>query len=117
MDKPKWEKVRSGLAYTWWETWTTPDWGWTPCQDIPEPDKDLMFFPPPQTAEDRRYHKTRLIDPTCGACPVRRECGEYAIEAGIPHGWWGGMDERERTEERRKRAGGRLHGDKKSDRR
>lgn len=112
MSTPKWEQVRSGYAYTWWESWTAPDWGWTPCQELADVDKDLIFFPPPQQPSDRAYHRRKFIEPMCGNCPVRRECAEYAIEAGIPHGWWGGMDEHERTEERRRRAGGRLHGDR-----
>lgn len=112
MGEPKWERVRTGLNHTWWESWTQPDWGWTPCQELSEPDKDLIFFPPPQTTSERAAHKRRLIDPICGECPVRRECGEYAIQAGIPNGWWGGMGEQERTAVRRERAGGRLHGDR-----
>lgn len=113
--KITWKRVRHGLAYTWWESWTTPDWGWSPCQELTSLDKDMTFFPPESV--QRSYHKKRLIEPICTDCPIRRECGEYAIEVGIPHGFWGGMDERERTEVRRRRAGGRLHGDKKSDRR
>lgn len=112
MATPKWERVRTGLAYTWWESWTTPDWGWTPCQELSDMDKDLLFFPPPQDVSEKRYHKRKLVDPICGECPVRQECGEYAIQAGIPHGWWGGMDPQERTAIRRERAGGRLHGDR-----
>lgn len=33
----------------------------------------------------------------CVACPVARQCGEYAIETREAHGIWGGMTVRERA--------------------
>jgi WhiB family transcriptional regulator, redox-sensing transcriptional regulator len=32
----------------------------------------------------------------CDACPVRRECLEYAMKTNEPHGIWGGMSTYER---------------------
>lgn len=32
----------------------------------------------------------------CLFCPVMRKCADYALEIGIPHGVWGGLDELER---------------------
>ena len=32
----------------------------------------------------------------CGSCPVKAECLEYALDAKIDHGVWGGCSERER---------------------
>lgn len=32
----------------------------------------------------------------CLDCPIFWECQGYAVEAGIPDGTWGGMDERTR---------------------
>lgn len=31
----------------------------------------------------------------CSRCPVREQCGEFAIEAGEVYGVWGGMTERD----------------------
>lgn len=110
MSEIKYERVRFSTLDAWWEAWTAPDWGWTPCQELTDADKDAIFFPPPSSVNE--YHKKRVIEPICGDCPVRVECGEYAITVGIVEGYWGGMSSRERTVERRKRNGGRLHGDK-----
>ena len=39
----------------------------------------------------------------CEECPVRLRCLEYALGEGIAHGVFGGMTERERRAERRRR--------------
>lgn len=39
----------------------------------------------------------------CARCPVLDQCREYALENGIHHGIWGGMSERQRRRERRRR--------------
>jgi WhiB family redox-sensing transcriptional regulator len=36
----------------------------------------------------------------CATCPVRRQCREYALEAGEKFGVWGGQAARPRTAER-----------------
>src|SRR5262249_36490080 len=41
----------------------------------------------------------------CRTCPVRRECLAWALMVGEEHGIWGGLDENERRELRRTRAG------------
>ena len=41
----------------------------------------------------------------CGACTVRAECLEYALEHRIEHGVWGGASERERRRILRRRRG------------
>jgi WhiB family transcriptional regulator, redox-sensing transcriptional regulator len=46
-----------------------------------------------------REHK--MAKSICRSCPVRRECLEYAMEAPVDHGVWGGMTERERRRYRR----------------
>lgn len=41
----------------------------------------------------------------CAACPVRRECLQWALDKGEKHGVWGGLTERQRRRLRdRKRA-------------
>lgn len=32
----------------------------------------------------------------CSVCPVRKECGDYALRHRLDYGVWGGMSERER---------------------
>lgn len=40
-------------------------------------------------------HVAKLI---CGGCPVRFDCALGALERGEPHGIWGGLDRKDRTE-------------------
>ena len=37
----------------------------------------------------------------CNVCPVKKECGEYGLYER--HGYWGGMSENMRRQERRRR--------------
>lgn len=39
----------------------------------------------------------------CEECPVRLRCLEYALDEGMAHGVYGGMTERQRRAERRRR--------------
>jgi WhiB family redox-sensing transcriptional regulator len=48
----------------------------------------------------------KLAKRICRRCPVRTECLDYAMEAPVDHGVWGGMTERERRRCRRKAPGG-----------
>lgn len=53
-------------------------------------DKDSdLFFPETKSAEAEALA-------ICATCPVQLECLEYAIEAEIRFGVWGGMTEKER---------------------
>lgn len=52
------------------------------------------FFDENMTAE------AKLV---CAKCPVATECLEWALATGEKGGVWGGMDERERQKERRRR--------------
>ncbi len=47
------------------------------------------FFPSDGSGVDRAQR-------VCAGCPVRVECLEYALDARIEHGVWGGASERER---------------------
>jgi WhiB family transcriptional regulator, redox-sensing transcriptional regulator len=58
-------------------------------------DADL-FFP-------ERGASTRKAKAICGACDVRDECLDFALEYGEKFGIWGGMSERERRRVRRER--------------
>ena len=59
-------------------------------------DPDL-FFP-------ERGEPTEPAKEMCARCPVRATCLEYALANGEMHGIWGGMSERQRRVERRRRA-------------
>lgn len=39
----------------------------------------------------------------CDACPIREECGEFAIATNQEGGMWGGMTDNERKDERKVR--------------
>jgi WhiB family transcriptional regulator, redox-sensing transcriptional regulator len=41
----------------------------------------------------RREGRAKAI---CAACPVRKDCLDYAIATHEPHGVWGGLNELER---------------------
>jgi WhiB family redox-sensing transcriptional regulator len=45
---------------------------------------------------------TKLAKEICEDCPVKRECGEFALYYPEPHGVWGGMDEKERKQIRKR---------------
>lgn len=62
------------------------------CRGI-DPD---LFYP-------ERGESTAEAKAVCKECPVRTECGEYALEIGEKFGIWGGMSERERRRIRRER--------------
>jgi WhiB family redox-sensing transcriptional regulator len=51
-------------------------------------DSDL-FFPETKVQERRALA-------ICGICPVQNECLEYAFEAEVRYGVWGGMSEKQR---------------------
>ena len=59
---------------------------------------DPNIFFPEQGVQDNS--KARAI---CASCPVKRQCGDYAVDEYIVHGIWGGMSEKERRPIRRQR--------------
>lgn len=62
-------------------------------------DKDAnIFFP-----ETRGQEKEALA--ICATCPVQYDCLEYAFEADIRFGIWGGMTEKQRRRLARRQAG------------
>jgi WhiB family transcriptional regulator, redox-sensing transcriptional regulator len=56
-----------------------------------------VFFPP------RGSGKADAAKAICATCPVRRECLRYALKAPEDDGVWGGLDQAEREEIRRRR--------------
>ena len=55
-----------------------------------------MFFP-------EKGGSTKEAKQVCGACEVRPECLEYALDHAEPFGIWGGLSERERRRLKRTR--------------
>ena len=55
------------------------------------------FVPPMSTesADERRVRES-AAKRICAACPVQRECLEYALRVREPFGIWGGLNETER---------------------
>lgn len=62
----------------------------------------LEMFP------DRDVVEVRAAKDTCKACPVRRNCAEYAVEARMDHGIWGGFTPQERKDIRADISVGRI---------
>lgn len=60
-------------------------------------DPEAMF---PSSAPGELAHAKQI----CAACPVRTDCGRWAIEKRIEFGVWGGMSESERRTILRRRA-------------
>jgi WhiB family redox-sensing transcriptional regulator len=60
-------------------------------------DPDTFF------AEGKRSHgQVREAQAICHSCPVRQQCGEYAIKAGESWGVWGGMSQQQLRQRRRR---------------
>ena len=63
-----------------------------------------LFFP----EVGQNYHSSRELRwalDMCKICPVRQECGEYAIAAYETHGIWGGLTPKERQQIRNRGKG------------
>jgi len=56
-----------------------------------------VFFPL------RPTDQATMAKAICHGCPVRAQCLEFALEARLDHGVWGGMTEIERRSLRRSR--------------
>jgi WhiB family redox-sensing transcriptional regulator len=55
-----------------------------------------VFFP---DHGESRWPAKRI----CDLCPVKRECGEYAVALNINHGVWGGLTPQDRRRIRKLR--------------
>lgn len=60
---------------------------------------DLFF---PIGASGSAFLQAKQAQRVCAACPVRTACLEWALEAGIEHGIWGGLTEEERRTQKRR---------------
>lgn len=64
------------------------------CVGVEDPE---IFFPP------HGEGKADAAKAICADCPVKRQCLKYALKAPEEYGVWGGLDEIERAQIRRKR--------------
>ncbi|WP_129838016.1 WhiB family transcriptional regulator [Streptomyces sp. RFCAC02] len=70
------------------------DHSWQPrglCHGMDPADADELFFPTP-----RAHAQITEAKATCGRCPVRQACLDYALDNDLRHGIWGGLTETER---------------------
>ncbi|QKV91341.1 WhiB family transcriptional regulator [Streptomyces sp. NA02950] len=65
-------------------------------------DEDPELFFPVGVAGPAAQQQEARAKQVCGHCPVAQECLEYALEAGMTHGVWGGAGEEERRALRRR---------------
>lgn len=64
-------------------------------------DPDLFFPISAKGPGAAQYAQAKKV---CRGCPVSRQCLEYALDNGLDHGVYGGMDEDERRALSKKRA-------------
>ena len=62
-----------------------------------------LFFGPDGETEYARVRRERRAGPICAGCPVRAECLDYAAGRPEHFGMWGGLNEDERRNLRRRR--------------
>lgn len=58
----------------------------------------VFFAPAHFEKKEVRAARERRAKAICAACPVRKECLDYALRAQELHGIWGGLNEVERRE-------------------
>jgi WhiB family transcriptional regulator, redox-sensing transcriptional regulator len=73
-------------------------WDWQESARCQGMSADLFFVPDGETRRDR-LRRQRLAKSVCAQCPVRVECGDFALRSQQPFGIWGGMTEHERQQE------------------
>lgn len=82
--------------------WSRATWdaeGWrteAACRDI-DPD---LFFPTGVTGE--AIEQIAVAKGVCASCPVAEECLIFAVTTNQEYGVWGGLDEEERRDVRRR---------------
>ena len=88
------EFVSSSAAYDL-PNYSVPDGKWIKkamCRGV-----DVKLFFPPNGVRPRRALSM------CDSCSVKSECLEWALENNVHFGVWGGLTERQRFDEKRKR--------------
>ncbi|SDD08275.1 WhiB family transcriptional regulator [Actinokineospora iranica] len=60
------------------------------------------FFSPDNERGRARDQRIREAKRVCARCPVLTRCRDHALRTAEPYGVWGGLDENERAELRRR---------------
>lgn len=63
----------------------------------------LLFFGPDREQPPEREIRERAAKAVCAGCPVRFECLSYAVGRPEKYGTWGGVNEDDRADLRRRR--------------
>ncbi|MFE3059088.1 WhiB family transcriptional regulator [Nocardia sp. NPDC059239] len=50
------------------------------------------FFPPGRSTNRRRQALVQRLIQVCEGCPVRRRCAQAAVDNGVSHGIFAGVD-------------------------
>ena len=61
------------------------------------------FFPEPDDSRRIKESNKAKALALCGGCEVQPECSQFALDIGEKFGTWGGMDEQELRQARRRR--------------
>jgi WhiB family transcriptional regulator, redox-sensing transcriptional regulator len=65
-------------------------------------DAQLFFAPDGERPQQREIREAKA-KAVCALCPVRAQCLDYALRNSIRGGIWGGLNQEERSRERRRR--------------
>src|SRR5437667_5698481 len=79
-----------------------PNWGWQDAAACRGEDL-MLFFGPDGERQPERDVRERKAKAVCASCPVRIDCLNYAVARPEKYGTWGGLNEDERSAERRRR--------------
>ena len=64
----------------------------------------MLFFGPDCETRPEQDVRERRAKAVCFACPLRTECLDYALGNPVGYGIWGGLNWKELSLERRRRA-------------
>lgn len=56
----------------------------------------------PELWYSKDKHDQRAAKQVCAKCPVRKDCLDYGLSIRDMHGVWGGLDEKQRKDLRRR---------------
>jgi WhiB family transcriptional regulator, redox-sensing transcriptional regulator len=62
----------------------------------------LFFGPDDETRPEREIREAKA-KAVCQRCPVREQCLDFALGNSVRYGIWGGLNQEERSRERRRR--------------
>jgi WhiB family transcriptional regulator, redox-sensing transcriptional regulator len=65
-------------------------------------DAPLFFGPDDETRPEREIREAKA-KAVCLRCPVREQCLDFALGNSVRYGIWGGLNQEERSRERRRR--------------